>query len=556
MILRLSRAPWLLASLAAFALAGCGDDSDETGGGGSDTGSGGGTPASSSVASTATSSTGGPTSGMLGTASAPTRDTVVATYTGAAPPSDAPSYVITSERGPLVVTTVTIDEGAHTVTLATEPQKLGVEYEMAIASPGGFYDGQGNEFLAADTVVLWATDLDSPSFPDYQLTARRVAVGEHAVLYLEEGQNAQDIEETLAAFDDTIYPTETEAFREPPDRDDNGKILLLGLDGGNGYAGYFNPTNTLSEEEAESFGVNTNAMEMIYFNVTIEPYFGYDPYGVVPHEYLHLLYAEEHGAFSRWDYHNEGLAECAVTRVWGANDIAAYVYADDYYEDLRVGKSLVQWEYSNYSQYAQAYVFWTYAAGQLGGMDGYSTLFHTEGDPGSIDLLFQNELGKTFGEVQLGFMTAAWAQEGSGEASFEGLLTLPERPQPVPAGMSDLELAPYGGVFFEAPGDAISPDGAGEDIVHRGLDGESAIDDEDPFDAESALLALNTRLADVDDLDTENTGTVARPQVPFAGHGPRRPMPEALQKRLRRFAPPVAPSHPAMRAFREALSRP
>ncbi len=231
------------------------------------------------------------------------------------------------------------------------------------------------------------------------------------------------------------------------------------------------------------------------------------------------------------------------------------MYASDYYEDLRLGKSLVQWEYSNYSQYAQAYVFWTYAAGQLGGEDGYSLLFHTDGEPSSISALFEEELGKTFAEVQLGFLTAAWAQEASGEASFEGLLSLPERPQTVPAGLSDLELAPYGGVFFEGPGGAVSPEDAGEDIVHRGLDGEGALDDEAPFDATSALIALNTRLAGVDDTETENTGTVARPPAPFAVTGPRRPMPEALKTRLRRFAPPVAPSHPAMRAFREAHQR-
>ena len=74
-----------------------------------------------------------------------------------------------------------------------------------------------------------------------------------------------------------IHPIETETFRAPPDRDDNGKILLLGLDGGEGYAGYFNPINTLSPAEAAQFDVNTNAMEIVDFNVTIGPYFGFDP---------------------------------------------------------------------------------------------------------------------------------------------------------------------------------------------------------------------------------------------------------------------------------------
>jgi hypothetical protein len=559
---RFSSAP--LASLLLLCVlgpAGCGDDSETSssgsGGSGGETSSAS-SSSSSSASATTTSSSGGVLVGELGAVSAPTRDTVLATYqTDAAPPSDAAAYVIDSDRGPLAVTAVTIDAAARTVALTTAPQKLGVEYTLAVQSPNGPYDGQEASFLAADTVELWATDLEDPNFTDYLVVARRVAVGEHAVLYLEEGQEASDIQETVEAFDDVIYPIETEAFREPPDIDDNGKVLLLGLDGGFGYAGYFSPLNTLSVEEAAQFGANSNAMEMIYFNVAIEPYFGFDPYGVVPHEYLHLLYAEEHGIFSDWSYHNEGLAECAVTQVWGANDTAAWVYASDYYGDLQLGKSLVQWEYSNYSQYAQAYVFWTYAAGQLGPETGYSRLFHTDGAPESIDAFFRSELGRSFGEVQLGFLTAAWAQEEDGEASFAGMLTLPERPQRVPFGTTELSLPPYGGVFFGDPSDSTSPIGAGPNVVHRGLDADSAIDDSDPFaTAGGTLLALNTRLADLDDTETQSSGTVATPDA-LAATAPRparsKPsMPEEIRRRLRLHAPPVVPWHPAMQAYLRA----
>jgi len=557
----LRSARFLLISLIGLALAGCGDDSDTSGNDGAGSGSGAGGAASSSTSTSdgSTTSTGGVDNAALGSASAPTRNTVVASFTtDVAPPTDPAAYVVGSDRGPVAVTAVTIDAAARTISLVTEPQKLGVEYTLTVIAPGGSYDGQSAMFMAADTVELWATDFEAPSFSDYLVTARRVAIGEHAVLYVEDGQEALDVQETVDAFDDMIHPIETQTFRAPPDRDDNGKILLLGLDGGQGYAGYFNPINTLSPTEAAQYDVKTNAMEIIYFNITIGPYFGFDPYGVVPHEYLHLLYAEEHGAFTNWSYHNEGLAECAVTAVWGANDVAASVYAFDYYGDIQLGRSLVQWEYANYSQYAQAYVFWMYAAGQLGSDGAFLQLFRTDGAPSSIDALFQSELGRSFGDVQLGFMTAAWAQEAQGEASFAGLLNLPGRPQPVPNGLAELSLPPYGGVFFGNLSDTTSPSGAGEDVVHRGLDGDGVVDDSDPFHtAGGALLALNTRRASLDDAEAQSSGDVGAGKAlnaasPNVARAARAPMPEAIRRQLRMHAPPVPPSHRAMQAYRES----
>jgi hypothetical protein len=400
----------------------------------------------------------------------------------------------------LVVTAALLEDQA--LVLTTEKQKLGVSYDLAIAAPGSDFDLETGTFLAADTAVFWATDFQD--FSDFEVTALRVGVGEHVVLYATDDVSATDVAETIDVFDSMVFPDETELLHPAPDSDDNGRIVLLGLDGEGYYGGYFGPLNSVSEDQAQQWGGHSNEMEMLYISIP-DLMNKFDPYGVIPHEFAHLLYNEEHGLEGPyWEWHNEGLAECAVHAVHGSNDIAAYWYLNA--PSLPTGESLVKWTYANYAQYVQAYVFWTYAASRLGGVAAYGQLFDEDGDPANISAFLQAELGVSLTDMQMDMMTAAWIGAPTGSYGFNGMLDLGGVPQSAPVSTS-LDLLPFEGVFLTGAMGQTSPTGQGPDIRYRAIDAAGNVDDVAPFTSDGGvIIALNT-IQDPDVDDTEPSGT-------------------------------------------------
>jgi hypothetical protein len=361
--------------------------------------------------------------------------------------------------------------------------------------------------------------LDFETITHFEVTARRVGIGEHVVLYATDDVEPLDVEETIQEFDEKIFPIETQLFRAMPDRDENGRVVILGLDGDGWYAGYFDWSNALTTAEAEELGYRSNEMEMLYVSIPdTEGY--YDPADTIPHELNHLLYAEEHDLSFEWYWHVEGIAECAIHAVHGAYASGVHWYLN--LPEIGAGKSLVQWEDANFAQYVQAYMFWTYAASRLGGVEAYGDLFDLSGDPAAVGAFFQAELGQSFAEVQLDMLTAAWVQAPTGPHGFEGMIDFGAKPQTLPPS-TGAELAPYTGVFFAAPGE-LAPVGAGPDVRHRGVDAAAAIDDEAPFAAGGGVLvALNT-LQDPASQQLQSAGSfpaVAPPAAPAANASAR-----------------------------------
>lgn len=458
-------------------------------------------------------------------------------------------YVLTSAHGPLKVTAVHWDAAAKAISLETEKQKLGVEYTLVVSAPGDALDGLGGTLLAADTATFWATDF--ATFEPYQLVAERVGVGERVVLYVDPAHFAQDIDETIAQFDGQIFPIETELFHAAPDRDENGRIVLLGLDGQDYYGGYFDPLNTLTEKEALQWGYHSNEMEILFLNVATMG--GFYPDVVVVHEFGHLLYEEQHPFIQEpeyFPYHNEGLAECAAQVVYGSNKTAANFYINDMNGQLATGKSLVIWDYGNYTQYAQAYIFWTYVASQLGGASGYRDMFLSHGSPPVIDELLLEKLGASFTEVQLSALAAAWAQAPTGKYGFEGMLALPGKPATVPFGTPAVDLEPFAGAFFPQANDLITPVGAGPDVRFIALNAAGQVDVDAPFEAAGGVvIALNGHF-DWNDATPQSSGalgaSMAAKTIAAAHAGSRDP--------AWLHPPPLPPADPRLRAWRERTS--
>ncbi|MCK9460172.1 MAG: hypothetical protein M0R80_11080 [Proteobacteria bacterium] len=560
---------WILAACAAAAA--CSDDSIYVVGPGPDTDTDTDTDADTDVDSdtdTDTDTDEGSWEGVgIEDAHAPDEYTVIVGFTGAPPAADAGNaaiYALDSDVGALAVESATYDADGRVATLVTARQKLGVTYTLTITPPEDGATPLDADFLSADTATLWVVDFASSSYEE-RLFARN-AVGESAVAYVEDGWYG-DGASAVQNFDEHVFPIETGLFTLPPDMDSNGKIVMLGLDGGGYYGGYFDPINTYTQAQLDAwgwteYGYHTNEMEIIHVAVD---YGEFDSgRSIVPHEFQHLLYQERHPDNDWLDtYHNEGLAECAVRAVNGDYDQAIGYYFADYSGMIGEGLSLVNWGYGVYENYVLAFMFWSYIASQLDGVDTYAEIFDQDtGAPDEIEELLVAELGTDFGGTQLNAMIAAWIQAETGVRGYNGFLDLGGQVPPHAAGgTTSLDLEPYGGTFFPLDQASVDyPGTQGEHIVYAGIDGSDAVDLTAPFSVDGgALVVLNTNLFIThdyppDEYPTEHSG----PDVAASGGG--KGIAEALEAGVISPTwtdpPPALFLHPerfaAWRAVREA----
>jgi hypothetical protein len=402
---------------------------------------------------------------------------------------DASTYTLSSEYGAVAVLAAATKKGA-VVSLTTAKQKLGVTYTLTV-SPAG-REPLTADFLAADSAKFWAYDFATGG--EYQITADRAAVGVHGIVYVEQGQYVADVAEDLAIFDELVYPIETDLLADAPDTDENGRIVILALDGGPYYGGYFSGVNTLPDDQTMSqWGIHSNEMDMVHINSLYESLMVEN---VVAHEFQHLLYHGRHGFQNEyWEYHDEGLAEAAVHAVFGVNQQSMDYFYGDPDQEIANGLSLVNWQYANYDNYAQAYLWWIYTAGQLGGIDALGDIFDlSTGNPDEVDTFLQAELGVTMVEAVRDFELAAWLAEDAGLYSFEDMLApTPGTAPTVPGGVSSLDLEPFSGALFALSASSVAyPGTQGAHIHYYGVDADGNVDADAPFDVDGGvLLAIN-----------------------------------------------------------------
>lgn len=420
-------------------------------------------------------------------ANAPDERHVRVAFDGAVPAGlagDAASYLLASAHGSTAITGAEYDAETGQAMLATERQRLGVLYTVSVVHETAG-DGLEADFMAADTCAFWAADFASSSYEKYEVKADRIAVGSTCVAYVQQGMSAAGAAEAVSRFDSAIFPTLTTLFIDPPDQDGNGRITLLGLDGQGYYGGYFDPTDTIPDQQAmEWWGLHSNEMEMVYINVEGGDF---DVETVVPHEFQHLLYQERHGFTDPyWEYHNEGLSEAAVRVVNGHHPYAVDFYFGDYQGLIGGGLSLVKWTWAQYENYVLAYLFLNYVAGRLDGVDTFADIFDLPtGGPAEFDAFLQQELGLGMNEVHLDQLIATWVREAEGVYSYNGMITnFPgsARPPRVPQGTTSVDLEPFTGTFFRLGVDEVDyPSTVGGHVVYAGIDVAGGVDLEEPF---------------------------------------------------------------------------
>jgi hypothetical protein len=119
---------------------------------------------------------------------------------------------------------------------------------------------------------FWAVERDALQPAQVEVYARLVREGRSLAVYQEEGYHfsalgpadeTRQIENAVRTFDDTIYPREVPLFGPCPDRDQNGKVILLvtrsAPDGG-----LFFPFDEMSEAEALRYGFHSNQGEVLF----------------------------------------------------------------------------------------------------------------------------------------------------------------------------------------------------------------------------------------------------------------------------------------------------
>ncbi|NUO49387.1 MAG: hypothetical protein HOV80_11080 [Polyangiaceae bacterium] len=426
-------------------------------------------------------------------AHAPDRTHVAVSFSGTideALLSDPVGFLLVGEDGqPLVVDEVAIDVFAGTVVVTTAPQKLGYSYTLTIALPGVESAQESFTFLAADTVTLWANDVASPTFASIEVVAERAGAGPHGVVYVQQGVTPLVAGDFLAEeLSDPIYPTLTGRFGYPDDIDENERVVVLAFDGeGAAFRGYVSEADSLPDATTMAlYGVHSNEMEIIYLNAPVADE------TTIAHELTHLLYRPAHNPLYDFTYHEEGIATCAQHIVYGQVQRAVDSFVDDNFGAIADGISLVNFTPGSYENYALAYLFWTYIASRMGGIDAYEDIFAIEGAPATVDAFLQAELGQSFDEVHRSMWIATKVQAPTGPKGFSGLIDFGGGSPPI-AQESDLTLAPFGAVLIAPWADPVDyPGTQGPDIAYFGIDGSGAVDFEAPFETSGGvLLAMN-----------------------------------------------------------------
>lgn len=477
---------------------------------------------------------------------APTRTTVEVIF-GQDPGSELAgqlkSYSLRRGEDALAIEEATYDPDTRTARLTTQTQVLGISYMLEILEQGEPVSGLTGVFRSADTATFWVADWNRPGMEELQITARREAIGDKCVIYVEQGQPASRAEAAAEAFDAQIYDLETATFTSAPDQDGNERITLLWLDGQGYFGGYFNPINTYPTTITENmWGIHSNEMELLHLDAgTMQA--GLDYFvQIAAHEFQHLLYNKRHGNQAEyWAYHDEGLAEMAVHLVNGNNDYAVDFFFEDNKELIGDGLSLVNWNYALYENYALAYLFWTYTAGQLGSLEAIGDIFDLAGSPDDINAYLEANLGAGLPVIHQRSLVSAWAQQEDGLYSFGGLLSLEGRTPPtVPVGSTSMQLEPFTGAFFPlATSEVDYPGTQGENIEYVGIDAAGNVDTEAPFNvAGGALLTYNTRFEHLD-YPTEHSG----PDQAAIAPAPAQARSLALLPRTWTDPPPVTPQH-------------
>ncbi len=156
---------------------------------------------------------------------------------------------------------------------------------------------------------FWVTNIDTNE--NFQVTARLHYSTEHVYFWVQEGVrvNDKDLQRLVDTFENEIYPTNRAFFGTEwsPGIDGDPHIYILYARGiGNSIAGYFSSADEMPPEVHPY----SNAHEMFVFNADTVGLAEEFTYGVLAHEFQHMIHWYLDRNESSWL--NEGFAELAA----------------------------------------------------------------------------------------------------------------------------------------------------------------------------------------------------------------------------------------------------
>ncbi len=207
---------------------------------------------------------------------------------------------------------------------------------------------------------FWLTNTDSAQ--SFKIDATLQYVTDHAYFWVEDGvpYDKGDAKKLVDTFETKIYPTDREFFGSewsPGVDEDQHIYLVYGRGIGGSVAGYFSSPDEYHPDAHEY----SNAHEMFVFNADNSPLDDTYTYGVLAHEFQHMIHWKQDRNEASWI--NEGFSEVAAL----LNGYYVGGFAWEYVSDTDV--QLTDWgpdPGSNTPHYGASFLFLSYFLDRFG----------------------------------------------------------------------------------------------------------------------------------------------------------------------------------------------
>ena len=235
-----------------------------------------------------------------------------------------------------------------------------------------------------DTDVFWATDVGTNE--NFELNATLQYVTDHSYFWVQDGVSYEDSEmkELMDAFENKIYPTNRAFFGSEwsPGVDGDEHIYILYARGiGSNIAGYYSSADEYHPLAHEY----SNAHEMFLFNADNTFLSEEFTYGVLAHEFQHMIHWKQDRNESSWL--NEGFSELATFLNEYNPGGFDYVYTNS--PDLQLN----DWpndQNATTPHYGAAFMFTTYFLDRFGETATQALAANPNNGMESVDLTLQS----------------------------------------------------------------------------------------------------------------------------------------------------------------------
>ena len=255
------------------------------------------------------------------------------------------------------ISTATIKTLEKSIVPVNDPLDIACRLQNKCGIPKTLLSGP---YKTGDKLKFWLSNTDTAE--NFQIDATLKYVTDHAYFWVEDGvtYNQKDAKKLVDDFENKMYPTNREFFGSEwaPGVDDDPHIYLVYSRGiGGSVAGYFSSPDEYHTDAHEY----SNAHEMFVFNADNSPLSDTYTYGVLAHEFQHMIHWNQDLNETSWI--NEGFSELAVLLN------GYYVGGADYEYISDTDVQLTDWgpdPGTNGPHYGSSFLFLTYFLDRFG----------------------------------------------------------------------------------------------------------------------------------------------------------------------------------------------